>query len=96
MKGDVNLVPAIRAVEKELEEAEGRAKAVYEATVKPYRDSLEQLRTMNTVCEECGGSGKVLRKRACAEDDAPNPDDPTDWLTCDRCKGTGKKPKGRT
>lgn len=40
-------------------------------------------------CPNCHGNGKVLRTRSCAEDDPPDPDDPTDYETCDYCHGLG-------
>lgn len=40
-------------------------------------------------CPNCHGTGKVLRSRSCAEDDPPDPNDPTDYETCDYCHGLG-------
>ena len=82
---DLNLVPAIREIEAQIRaiESEHRKK------IEPYQKSLEQLRKINTACEKCGGAGKVLRSRACAEDDRPDPNDPSDYNTCDKCHGTG-------
>ena len=81
----LNLVPAIREIEKTISSID------YEYTQKlaPYKKSLEELRKVNTACEKCGGSGRILRSRACAEDDRPDPNDPRDYNTCDKCKGTG-------
>lgn len=81
----LNLVPAIRSLEEEL----SRLEYEFEKTTKPYRDSLNQLRQLNQACERCNGMGKVLRSRACAEDDAPDPDDPRDWNICPECGGSG-------
>lgn len=81
----LNLVPAIREVEAQI----GQLEAEFKAKIKPYRDSLSALRKINTACEKCGGSGKVLRNRAYAEDDRPDPDDPTDWRSCPICHGSG-------
>lgn len=81
----LNLVPAIREVESQINQLE----AEFKAKVKPYYDSLNALRKINTACEKCGGYGKVLRSRACAEDDRPDSDDPRDWNTCPVCNGSG-------
>lgn len=81
----VNLVPAIKEIEKIISDI----KADYDKKIKPYQDSLEHLRQINTACEFCNGEGKVLRSRACAEDDRPDPNDPRDWLMCSYCHGTG-------
>lgn len=82
---ELNLVPAIKEVEAQIR----KIKAEYSKKLQPYEDSLEQLRKINTACERCNGVGKVLRPRACAEDDPPDPNDPCDWNKCDECKGTG-------
>lgn len=60
-----------------------------------YEIALASMRAINTTCEKCEGRGKVLRTRACAEDDRPDPTDPNDWETCPACHGTGgvAKPK---
>lgn len=81
----LNLVPAIREVEAQIRQLT----AEFEKKVKPYNDSLAALRKVNTACERCEGIGKVLRSRACAEDDRPDPDDPRDWNTCPVCQGSG-------
>lgn len=81
----VNLVPAIRELQKIINEM----KRDYETKVQPYRDSLNQLRKINTACELCNGTGKILRSRACAEDDRPDPKDPRDYKPCPYCAGTG-------
>lgn len=85
----LNLVPAIRELEREIRKQE----CEFNARIKPYKDSLEQLRRLNTACETCNGFGKVLRSRACAEDDAPDPNDPRDYRECRVCKGTGTTDK---
>ena len=82
----MNLVPAIKAIQAEMD----KLLKEYRETVKPYEDSLTQLRKLNTACENCGGSGKVLRHRACAEDDRPDPNDPKDYVKCQLCGGTGE------
>ena len=81
----LNLVPAIREVEAQIH----RLTVEFEEKIKPYNDSLAALKKANTACERCEGTGKVLRSRACAEDDRPDPDDPKDWNTCPVCHGTG-------
>ena len=81
----MNLVPAIRQIEEQISEIERE----YKVKAKPYHDSLQALRKLNTACEKCAGKGKVLRRRACAEDDAPDPKDPRDYIKCDACGGTG-------
>lgn len=57
------------------------------------RTTLEDLKKKNTLCLKCFGKGKVLRSRSCAEDDRPDPDDPNDYIRCDRCHGSGREPK---
>ncbi len=81
----LNLVPAIREIEEQIKTMEYE----YKEKIKPYLNSLEQLRKINTACEKCGGKGRVLRSRACAEDDRPDPKDPSDWIECFICSGTG-------
>ncbi|MCM1222438.1 MAG: hypothetical protein NC548_49020 [Lachnospiraceae bacterium] len=81
----LNLVPAIREIEHQISKMESD----FEAKILPYKRSLIELRKINTACEFCGGEGRVLRSRACAEDDRPDPNDPTDWLKCSKCCGTG-------
>lgn len=81
----LNLVPAIREIEHQISKMEGE----FAAQIAPYKRSLTELRRINTACEACGGEGKVLRSRACAEDDRPDPNDPTDWRRCEVCHGTG-------
>lgn len=82
---ELNLVPAIIEIEAQIRKIE----AEYNKKLQPYKNSLEQLRKINTACERCKGIGKVLRSRACAEDDPPDPNDPRDWNKCDVCHGTG-------
>lgn len=88
---NLNLVPAIRELEREIRIQESE----FNSRMKPYRDSLEHLRKLNTACETCEGTGRVLRSRACAEDDRSDPNDPSDYKVCDICKGTGNNTKGR-
>lgn len=77
---NLNLVPAILEIEREIE---------YKEKLKPYQNSLSYLKKLNTACLYCNGIGKVLRKRICAEDDRPDPNDPNDYVYCKQCKGTG-------
>lgn len=53
---------------------------------------MAELRDTGVICPECMGEGKTLRTRSCAEDDAPDPDDPSDWDECSRCDGVGYIP----
>lgn len=84
-KRPINLVPAIKALEEQIKEI----RLEYLETVMPYEDSLRELRKLNTVCERCNGTGKLLRNRSCAEDDRPDPEDPNDYEPCKLCGGTG-------
>lgn len=81
----LNLVPAIREIEAQI----GKINREYKEKLAPYEESLAKLREINTACEVCGGEGKILRSRACAEDDRPDPNDPGDWVKCRKCLGTG-------
>lgn len=80
-----NLVPAIKAIEKELSKLADE----YNRKIQPYFDSLEKLREINQACEYCNGTGHVLRTRSCAEDDRPDPNDINDYIKCRACGGTG-------
>lgn len=83
----INLLDAIKTLEAE--------KTAIKTEAQKKCDALDQaihtLRVTNEACWFCGGKGKILRSRACAEDDRPNPDDPRDWNTCSACRGTGIK-----
>lgn len=81
----LNLVPAIRAIQSQIKEIEYE----YQVKLKPFNDSLKQLREINEACERCNGEGKILRSRVYAEDDAPDPNDPRDYRTCPNCGGNG-------
>ena len=85
---DINLVPTIRTIEAQIREMERE----FEKQITPFKESLVVLRKINTTCEYCAGSGKVLRTRVCAEDDRPDPNIPGDWHKCIHCNGSGKKP----
>lgn len=82
----LNLIPAIKAIEEQLKaiETEYLKKRI------PYEESLKKLREINETCEVCFGRGKVLRERACLEDDRTDLNDPTDYVTCSSCHGIGK------
>ena len=75
---DLNLVPAIRAIEGQISELKNE----YVKKITPYKESLAKLKEINTACESCCGTGKVFR-RSCAEDEG-------DYYTCPDCKGSGK------
>lgn len=75
---NLNLVPAIRAIEKQISEL----KSEYVKKITPYKESLAKLKEINTACETCCGTGRVFR-RSCAEDEG-------DYYTCPDCKGSGK------
>lgn len=81
----LNLVPAIREIEAQISAIE----AEFSTKLKPYKESLSALRKINQACEKCCGEGRVLRSRACAEDDRPDPNDPGDYNICSVCHGTG-------
>lgn len=85
MEQRTNLVPAIKEIQAVIQ----RMTDDYQKAIKPYQDSLRELRRLNETCEDCEGRGWVLRQRACAEDDRPDPDDPRDRVRCLRCGGTG-------
>jgi DnaJ-class molecular chaperone len=75
---DLNLVPAIRAIEEQI----SKLNSEYVKKITPYKESLAKLKEINTACETCCGTGKVFR-RSCAEDEG-------DYYTCPDCKGSGK------
>ena len=83
----INLVPAIHEIEKII----AVRKSQFMKEIEPYQQSLESLRKINEACEVCGGAGKKLRSRSCAEDERPDPNDPKDWEKCQFCGGTGVK-----
>lgn len=82
----LNFVPAIREVERQIQIIQKE----FDDKIRPYEESLKILRELNQACEQCNGKGRILRSRSCAEDDRPNPDDPSDWHTCPVCKGSGQ------
>lgn len=75
----LNLVPAIREIEKQI----GAIKARHRMELKEYEQSLDGLLAINEACLTCGGTGKVFR-RSCAEDEG-------DYYTCKDCGGSGRK-----
>ena len=86
MNQPLNLVPAIKEIEKIIRDKE----YAFKQEIEPYKNSLAQLRQLNEACECCDGRGWNLRARSCAEDDRPDPDDPRDRVTCPYCGGTGR------
>ena len=82
----INLVPAIKELEAQIK----RQEQEFLKVIEPYKNSLTQLRKLNTVCETCRGNGRVLRARACAEDDRPDPKYINDYIIYPDCKGSGK------
>lgn len=89
MSKDTNLIPAITAMVKQ------RDSYIYSMNrkISEMDEGLKILRRLNTVCEECGGGGWILRSRACAEDDRPDPNDPRDRKVCPICGGSGRARK---
>lgn len=85
----MNLVDAIVQIERQKEKKEIELKREIES----YNKALNLLRGMNDVCERCYGRGNILRSRACAEDDRPDPNDTRDYIKCPMCHGTGKAVK---
>lgn len=77
----LKLVPAIKSIEKGLNELAQR----YNKKIQPYLDSLEKLREINQACEYCNGTGRVLRNRSYR----PDPNDLSDYIKCRGCNGTG-------
>lgn len=88
----INLTPAIKELEREIRDRQHR----FEEQIRPYKDSLKQLKELNEACEYCLGAGSILRARACAEDDRPDPNDPQDYRTCPYCNGSGRKEDGES
>lgn len=70
-----NLVAALKELRKE--------KAEYKSKLIGIDTAILAVQRINTTCEKCEGKGKILRSRACAEDD------PSDWITCPDCHGSG-------
>lgn len=86
----LNLVSAIQEVNEVIWEKQSR----FHKEIAGYEACLKKLKEMNEACFICNGKGKILRTRACAEDDRPDPNDPDDWEICPYCKGTGLDKKG--
>jgi recombinational DNA repair protein RecR len=80
----MNLIPAIRAIREQISDIEHK----HAEELAPYKDSLESLQKINTACEKCGGSGRVMRPRLCAEDDRDR-----EMIQCNLCHGTGLSDK---
>lgn len=75
----LNLVPAIRAIEKQVAEIKAR----HRMELREYEDSLDSLMDINEACLKCAGTGTVF-SRSCAEDEG-------DYYPCRDCGGTGKR-----
>lgn len=82
----INLTLAIKQIQKEIDDKT----LAFNEEIAPLTDTLESLHKVNEACLICEGRGKVLRSRACAEDDRPDPNDPSDWIKCPFCHGTGR------
>ena len=80
-----NLVAALKELRKEKADLE----AEYKSKLIGIDTAILAVQRINTTCEKCEGKGKILRTRACAEDDRPDPNDPNDWITCPDCHGSG-------
>lgn len=79
----VNLVPAINEIKRIIQQMTDE----YTKAIKPYQDSLIELRKLNDTCEMCEGKGWIIvRNRS-------DLDDQRDHLTCPFCCGTGKAKK---
>lgn len=87
MKEMVNLLPAIEALKLERREKT----AEFERQIAAIDAAIAAVSKANEACTFCGGQGWRLRPRACAEDDRPDPNDPSDRIPCKACKGTGWK-----
>lgn len=74
-----NLVAALKELRKEKADLE----AEYKSKLIGIDTAILAVQRINTTCEKCEGKGKILRTRACAEDD------PSDWITCPDCHGSG-------
>lgn len=83
----LNLIEPMNEIKRRRSSFESEAKHKFEAFDEAYRI----LEDMNEACFHCNGQGKRLRSRSCAEDDAPDPNDPRDWLVCTWCGGSGRK-----
>ena len=62
-----NLVAALKELRKEKADLE----AEYKSKLIGIDTAILAVQRINTVCEKCEGKGKILRTRACAEDDRP-------------------------
>lgn len=77
-KDDVNIIAGLVAIKSQMDAVYRN----YEQEISSLEEGIKTLRTMNTTCESCGGSG-FLKKRTCAEDEGEK-------YICPHCKGTGK------
>lgn len=76
-----NLVAALKELRKEKADLE----AEYKSKLIGIDTAILAVQRINTTCEKCEGKGKILR----TEDDRPDPNDPSDWITCPDCHGSG-------
>lgn len=60
----------------------------YKAKMAGYDIALSALKTANTVCLTCEGTGKILKGANLAEETV-DPQDPNSWVPCPACHGTG-------
>lgn len=82
----MNLLPALEEMRRQIQ----KVKSEKDMELHELEQGLDALKKLNTYCESCGGVGKTLRSRACAEDDRPDENDPRDWRKCNYCGGTGR------
>lgn len=83
----LNLLPAMRDLDQQIRDL----KTKYERDLADLQHAREVVGKLNETCPFCDGRGWNLRKRACAEDDRPDPDDPRDRVPCSACHSTGWK-----
>lgn len=74
--------PEFQTVIKQLKETIAQHTETHEAVIFVYKNALHELRKINDTCERCEGTGRILKPRACAEDDRTE-------ITCHCCNGTG-------
>ncbi len=85
----INLIEAMQTVGK----LETEKRTEFNREIAKYENAFALLKQLNEACLACNGKGKILKTRACAEDDRPDPNDPSDWRVCPACNGTGYEKK---
>lgn len=75
---EMNLVPAIREIKRKIESL----RSDYDAELRQYQNALDCLRKLNTVCENCDGTGQIFVQNPAGYNIA--------HITCPTCKGTGR------